>query len=103
MLSNAQLLTIRRASPDDRDVLADLAGLDSARPLHGDVLLAEGEAGAVAAIEVGSGRAVADPFRRSEPALGLLRVRAAQLQSRSQRTHRRGRRSAFARLARAGR
>src|SRR5687767_13235256 len=99
MLSNAQLLTIRRANEYDGAVLSDLAGLDSARPLHGDVLVAEAESGAVAALELESGRTVADPFRHSQPAVGMLQLRADQLRARAPRARRRNRRRAFARVA----
>ena len=99
MLSNAHLLTIRSASPDDTGVLADLAGLDSAAPLHGDVLLAEGDGRPVAALELASGRAVADPFRYSDQAVGLLRLRADQLRARAPRARSRNRRRAFTRRA----
>jgi hypothetical protein len=99
MLSNAHLLTIRRAGESDSSALSDLAGLDSARPLRGDVLVAEAENGAVAALEVDSGRAVADPFRHSEPAVDMLRMRADQLRARAPRARGRNRRRAFARLA----
>ena len=103
MLSHAQLLTIRRATTDDSKVLADLAGLDSSQPLNGDVLVAESENGPVAALEVESGRAVADPFRRTAPAVGMLRMQADQLRARAPRARRRNRRRAFTRLAGAGR
>ena len=97
MLSNAQLLTIRRAVPDDTGALADLAGLDSARPLHGDVIVAEADEGPVAALEVDSGRTVADPFQHSDQAVGLLRLHADQLRARAPRARRRNRRRAFPR------
>lgn len=103
MLSNAHLLTIRRATTDDAETLRDLAGLDSAQPLRGDVLLAEGESGTFAALELESGRAVADPFRATDPAVGLLRLRADQLRARAPRARRRNRRRAFTRVAGAGR
>ncbi len=81
MFSHAHLatLTIRRAYDADQRSVADLAGLDSAPPLAGDVLLAESEGGPVAAIEVDSGRVVADPFRRTAEEADLLRARARQL------------------------
>lgn len=81
MFSNAHLatLTIRNASDADERSVADLAGLDSASPLAGQVLLAEGERGPVAAIEVDTGRVVADPFRRTAQETELLRARARQL------------------------
>ena len=103
MLSNAHLLTIRRATSDDHEVLSDLAGLDSSRPLHGDVLVAESENGPVAALEVESGRAVADPFRHTDPAVGMLRLHADQLRLRAPWGRWRNRRRAFTRVAGAGR
>jgi hypothetical protein len=101
VLSHAQLstLTIRRAHDADGGALAQLAGLDSARPLAGQVLLAEGENGPVAAIEVDSGRVVADPFLRTRHESELLRARAAQIRPRSRGARRRGRRRAFRRVA----
>lgn len=101
MLSHAHLLTIRRATTDDHDALVDLAGLDSAKALRGDVLVAESANGPVAALEVESGRAVADPFRHTDPAVGMLRLRADQLRDRAPRARSRSR--AFTRLAGAGR
>lgn len=79
MLSHAQLslapqpLTLRPARSDDARTLTELAQLDSAEPLHGDVLLAETETGPLAAIELATGRAIADPFRRTADSVGLLR------------------------------
>ena len=103
MLSNAHLLTIRSAGPADENALADLAGLDSSRPLHGDVLVAESDDGPVAALELESGRAVGDPFRHSDQVVGLLRMRAEQLHARAPHARRRNRRRAFGRLAGAAR
>ncbi len=80
MLSHAQLslatqpITLRPARPDDAGTLSDLAQLDSARPLNGEVLVAETETGPLAAIELGSGRTIADPFRRTAHSVGLLRT-----------------------------
>lgn len=78
MLSHAQLhsITIRPASDRDARTLRDLAQLDSARPLAGEVLLAESDAQPIAAIEVDSGRVVADPFRRTAHEANLLRLMA---------------------------
>ncbi len=67
-----QPLTLRPARDGDSRVLSELAQLDSARPLHGDVLLAETESGPLAAIELSTGRTVADPFRRTAESVGLL-------------------------------
>ena len=79
MLSPSQMsLMTTIAAGDER--LAELAQLDSARPLTGTALVAEVDGAAVAAVELESGRAVADPFRPTAKVLELLRMRAAQLQ-----------------------
>jgi hypothetical protein len=71
-------LTLRPASPQDAAELARLAALDSAEPLHGEVLLAEARGRPVAALSLVDGRAVADPFEPTLPALAALRaLRAA--------------------------
>jgi hypothetical protein len=43
------------------------------------VLIAESDARIIAALPLGSGRPIADPFERSGEALALLRLRAEQL------------------------
>lgn len=75
-------LTIRRADAQRRGEIERLAELDSAEPLRGDVLLAEQDGRLVAALELDSSRAVADPFARSAPAVSMLRMRAQQLTGR---------------------
>ena len=72
----ADALTVRRATHDDAAVLADLAALDSAAPLTGDVLLAELAGTPVAALSTADGRAVADPFAFTAGVVTVLRVRA---------------------------
>ena len=72
-------ITIRLARPVDDEVLLRLAALDSATPLTGRVLLAEQEHDAVAAIALGTGAVVADPFHRSAHAAHPLRLRRYQL------------------------
>jgi hypothetical protein len=72
-------VTIRVAAPDDAEALRRLAELDSARPLTGHLLLAEQRGEPVAAISLGTGSVVADPFRRSADAAHLLRLRRYQL------------------------
>lgn len=79
MTTHTAPITIRRATPADADVLTRLAGLDSARPLTGHVLLAEVEGRAVAAIAVADGRVIADPFERTTVAVAMLRIRAHHL------------------------
>src|SRR3954447_19794223 len=66
--------TFRTARPQDAHNLVRLAALDSAAPLTGDVLLAEARGRPVAALSLADGRAVADPFERSAPAVAALRA-----------------------------
>ena len=75
-------LTIRRADAQRRAEIDRLAALDSADPLSGEVLLAEIDGRAVAALELDSSRTVADPFARSAPAVSMLQMRARQLAGR---------------------
>ena len=72
-------LTIRRAASHDQAALARLAALDSAFPPTGETLLAEVGEELWAAVEVGSGAAIADPFRPSADMVELLRFRADRL------------------------
>ena len=74
-------LTIRRVRPEDGPALADLAELDSARPLDGEVLVALLEERPVAALELSGDAEIADPFWPNETALARLRVRADQLRA----------------------
>jgi hypothetical protein len=59
----AEPVTIRRATEADRTALARLGALDGARPLAGEVLVAEVGDAVVGAIEVAAGAVIADPFR----------------------------------------
>ena len=69
-------LTIRRADISDSGALAHLAVLDSSDPPTGDYLVAEVAQELWAAVEINSGRAIADPFRPSGDLVELLRFRA---------------------------
>jgi len=78
--SQWQSMTIRRSEPTDERTLKRLAQLDSARPFSGAALIAESDDGTpLAAIEMTSGRAIADPFQPTGKLVDLLRIRAAQL------------------------
>jgi hypothetical protein len=72
-------LTLRCAFPDDREDLERLAELDSARPLGGEVLVAEVEGESRAALSLADGSVIADPFFPCTPLVVLLRMRAGQL------------------------
>jgi hypothetical protein len=69
-------LTIRRADLADLAALDRLAVLDSASAPTGDVLVAEVAGELWAALEIDSGRVIADPFRPSGELVELLRLHA---------------------------
>jgi hypothetical protein len=72
-------LTVRVATADDVSDLGRLAALDSAEPLRGCVMIADVAGVSVAAISLGDGRVVADPFVLSAAAAEMLGVRARQV------------------------
>jgi hypothetical protein len=71
-------VTFRLSGPADEPGLARLAALDSARPPQGPAVLAEADSRILAALPLGSGRAVADPF---EPTAELVELLQLQKQS----------------------
>jgi hypothetical protein len=81
-------LTIRRADASDAGALVRLAALDSASPPTGDAVLAEVGGELWAAVEIGSGDAIADPFRPSGELVDLLRLQVS-LERRPERAERR--------------
>ena len=76
---HTEVIALRTAGPDEANVVALLAALDSGRPLVGDTLVAVVDGKIVAAISLSDGRVVADPFLRTKDARLLLEMRAAQL------------------------
>jgi len=74
-------VTIRYARPDDAPALLDLADLDSSRPPHGIVLVAEVGGQIWAAHSLDDGHAIADPFRPTGELAFLVAERARQLSS----------------------
>jgi hypothetical protein len=83
------VLALRLAAPDEAGELKRLAGLDSQRPLTGDVLVALLDGRLVAAMSLEDGRVVADPLVRTLEERALLQTRAAQLKRRPRRPRRR--------------
>ena len=75
-------ITVRRAGSADQSALARLAALDSASPPIGTVLVAEADSRMLAALPIGSGRPIADPFEPTAEVVALLELRAAQLAER---------------------
>jgi hypothetical protein len=78
-MGRADAVTIRGVHAAEAAMLLRLAALDSAEPLAGDVLVAEVDGEAWAAIELGSARVIADPFRPTSDVVELLRLRAERL------------------------
>lgn len=72
-------VTIRHAFPDDSLALLRLAALDSSEPPGQPALIAEVDGEPRAALSLRDGRVIADPFRRTQALVDLLRARAAQL------------------------
>lgn len=71
-------LRIRPAADADLPALHRLARLDSqGRPPHGTVLVAEDGGELVAAMSVGDGATIANPFRATAPVVAMLRLRRA--------------------------
>ena len=72
-------LLIRHAAPTDARELARLAELDERSLPLGERLVGVLEGRVVAALEVDSGTAIADPFVPTEGVVELLGLRAAQV------------------------
>ena len=73
-------VTVRRSTSGDESALARLAALDSASPPRGPALIAEADTRMLAALPLGSGRPIADPF---EPTRGARAAARAAPQRRS--------------------
>ncbi|MCU0312544.1 MAG: hypothetical protein MUC84_00590 [Solirubrobacteraceae bacterium] len=86
-------VVLRPAREADARALARLAVLDSAAPVGDDALLAERGGAIVAALDLASGRAIADPFHPTTDLLALLRTRADALCRSVPHRERRARRS----------
>lgn len=72
-------VVLRPASGRDGALLGRLAQLDSAARLTGDVIVAECEGEAVAAIELATGAVTANPFKPTARVTAMLEVRRRQL------------------------
>jgi hypothetical protein len=86
-----QNVTVRRTGSGDQVALARLAALDSASPPRGPALVAEADSRMLAALPLGSGRAIADPFEPTAELVALLELRRAQIDSAETRAARGGR------------
>jgi hypothetical protein len=82
---------VRRAGDGDAAALRQLAQLDGARPLSGDVLVAEVDGQLWVAYSLSERRAIGDPFRPTAALRALLELRARQLAEAGARSQRRAR------------
>ena len=83
-------VTVRRSTSGDESAIARLASLDSGRPPRGPALIAEADSRMLAALPLGSGRAIADPFEPTAELVALLELRRAQIESADRTPERRG-------------
>jgi hypothetical protein len=72
-------ITVRRSVTADRSDLERLAALDSTRPPTGPALVAEADSRILAALPLGAGRPIADPFEPTAAVVALLQLRAEQI------------------------
>ena len=72
-------VTVRRATKEDSRTLVRLAQLDQAATPADPVLIGELFTRPVAALSLGDGNVVADPFTPTAEVVALLRLRARQL------------------------
>jgi hypothetical protein len=91
-------LTVRYSVASDLSELARLAALDSATPPRGPALVAEADSRMIAALPLGSGRPIADPFEPTASVLALLQLRAEQLRESGERRSLRDRMRSLLRL-----
>jgi hypothetical protein len=77
---------IRFSRADDAAAISRLAQLDSARPPHGRLLVAEVAGELRAALALDGGAAVADPFHHTLEIVSLLELRRGQLQATTRRS-----------------
>jgi hypothetical protein len=71
-------VTLRAGGAEDDDVLARLAALDSSKPLAGPVVVAEVGGEVRAALSLGDGAVVANPFHPTAALAELLRAYSRQ-------------------------
>lgn len=79
-------IVIRPDRAEDVPALRRLAALDSSTVPPGPLLLVEEGRELRAAVAIGSGAAIADPFARTMELVALLRMRAEQLIARERAT-----------------
>jgi hypothetical protein len=78
--NSSEPVAIRLATAADRESLDRLAALDSAAKIVGEALIAQVDDEARAAIELVTGRVVADPFRPTVHLIEQLQQRAEKVE-----------------------
>jgi hypothetical protein len=96
-MSHNETIMIRASEATDAGELLRLAALDSADPIDGRALVAEVNGSLRAALPIGGGPAIADPFAESAHVVELLQAHARAVGAPSRSETRDGR--ARARLA----
>ncbi len=76
---DAKAVSLRMGTAADREALALLAELDEQPALSGEALIALVDGEAVAALSLGDGRVVSNPFVATTNAVALLKLRADHL------------------------
>src|SRR5262249_8847469 len=79
MLDYTSEVELRLSGASDDEALADLAQLSGQGLPCGRLVVADVGGRIVAAVPLGGGRPLADPFVKTEELVGLLELRAAQL------------------------
>lgn len=79
--SSASDVTVRLARPEDAPALQGLAALDSTSAPAGPAVVAEVGGRLVAALPLGGGPAIADPFHRTAALVQILELRAGHLRA----------------------
>jgi hypothetical protein len=72
-------VAVRLARPEDESAIRRVAALDGKKAPAGRVLVAEADAEIIAALPIGGGQAVADPFRWTSDVVALMAMRAEQI------------------------
>jgi hypothetical protein len=75
-MSHNETITIRASEATDAGQLLRLAALDSAEPIDGRALVAEVNGAVRAALPLGGGQAISDPFSESAHVVELLQAHA---------------------------
>jgi hypothetical protein len=83
-----ETITIRTATVADQAGLERLAALDSSSLPAGQLVVAESAGELRAAVEVGSGTAIADPFFPTADIVALLRESVRSAREQRRRSHR---------------